>query len=338
MKKSKLKLINATFLILGLALFGLLLFELDFREIGRRLAAVGWVFLLSVGLHTAALVSSAAAWKAVIHPDRSRASYKDLLSAFWFGHVINYMTPGGTMGEVLRGTVLREKIETDELVASIISYNFYNTATMGLFALIGPILCLLFLDLPRDVILTIFAVALLALIPMILIFICLRLGAVRQLARLVGRLPFVKKKYQQILMDKAAAIDGCIADFINRPRDFRNAVLWMFAARIVQPLEVWALLHVFLPQVGLWHLLIIAFITQTTSQLLSWVISIVPGQIGFAEGGMTLLFKLIGLDPLAGFSMELVRRLRMIVTVAIGLVIGFFVVRGRRSAPQENGS
>jgi len=336
--KSRLRLINMIFLILGLVLFGVLLFRLDYREVGQRLAAVGWIFLLSVGLHTAALMSSAAAWKAIIHPDRSRASYKDLLSAFWFGHAINYMTPGGTMGEVLRGTILRGKIEIDELVASLISYNYYNTVSMEIFTLIGPILCLIFLDLPQDVILPIFAIALLALVPMILIFIGLRLGAVKQLARIVGWLPFVKAKYQQILLDKAAAIDGCVKDFIKRPRAFRKAAIWMFAARIVQPLEVWALLHVFLPQLGLWHLLIIAFITQTTSQLLSWVIGIVPGQVGFAEGGMTLLFKLIGLDPLAGFSMELVRRIRMIVTVAIGLTIGFFMVHGRRSAPLENRS
>jgi hypothetical protein len=57
----------------------------------------------------------------------------------------------------------------------------------------------------------------------------------------------------------------------------------------------------------------------------------VPGQLGFAEGGIATLFHLLGLDPVAGFSMEFVRRLRMVVTVMVGLPLGFWVMRKAQS-------
>jgi len=324
------KILNTILFFLGIALFSLLLVRLDMKEVGERLSAVGWFFLGSCGFHFIALAASSAAWKNIIHQDNSTARFRDIFGALWFGHAINYITPTATLGEVFRGTVLKDKVKSEELVASIISFNFFNTVTMQLFALIGPILCLFILALPNGIVSSILIVASLSFIPTIAIFIFLRLGAISRLAKLIGKIPFIKK-YEATVTSKAGDIDKAINKFTARPGDFWKAISWMFVARIVQPLEVWMLLSIFLPDIGWWDLLAISFLTQTFSQLQSWVINVVPGQMGFAEGGITLLFNMLKLEPLAGFAMELIRRLRMVVTVAIGLIIGFFLLRAQKN-------
>ncbi|MBW1810873.1 MAG: hypothetical protein JRJ87_21960, partial [Deltaproteobacteria bacterium] len=113
---------------------------------------------------------------------------------------------------------------------------------------------------------------------------------------------------------------------------FMRAVTLLIVVRVLQVAEVWIILLALLPDKGAGWLLLLSLLTQAISQLLTWVLSIVPGQIGVAEAGSALLFKLLYLDPLVGFSMELIRRIRKILGIVIGLLIGWLV--GMRSEKQ----
>ena len=324
------RLLNTIFLVLGLGLFVVLVWQLDPKDVWQRLVSIGWFLLASFGFHALALAVSARAWQHVIHKEKSTASYWNLFNAFWFGHVINFLTPASTLGEVSRFSILKGKVEDHELVASLISYNFFTFVSAQLFAILGPILALMFLALPTGILWSVLGLAVIMLIPTAVLFVVLRMGAISRLAMLVGKIPFIKK-YRQTLSDKSVRIDQAIRDFTTRPKEFRNAVLWMFVARLIDIMEVWMLLTVLMPAVKRpFFLLILAFVTQTTTQLINWIVSIVPGRIGITEGGLTLLFKLLKLDPIAGFSMEVIRRLRMLLTVAVGLVLGFFLLHPKK--------
>ncbi len=327
------KWLNRLFFVLGLGLFTALIWKLDPNDVWKRLVSIGWFFLASFGLHAIALAVSTRAWQFVIHREKSTATYWDLFAAFWFGHVINYLTPASTLGEVSRFSILKGKVEDHELVASLISYNFFTFVTTQVFTLLGPIFAILFLALPSRILWGLLGLALLLLIPTVILFVILRMGAISRLSLVVGRLPFLKK-YKQTLSDKSARIDQAIRDFMERPREFRHAILWMVIARLLDIVEVWMLLMVLMHEgKGPFFVLVLAFVSQTTTQLLNWILSVVPGRVGITEGGMTLLFKLLKLDPVAGFSMEVIRRLRMILTVAVGLVLGLFLLKAPKKAP-----
>lgn len=331
------RLMNTIFLVLGVGLFVVLIWQLDPKDVWQRLVSVGWFFLASFGFHALALAVSARAWQHVIHKERSTATYWDLFVAFWFGHVINFLTPASTLGEVSRFSILKGKVEDHELVASLISYNFFTFVFEQLFAILGPILALIFLALPATILWGVFGLAFVMLIPTVLLFIFLRMGAISRLAMLVGKLPLIKK-YKQTLSDKSFRIDQSIRDFMARPREFRKAAFWMFVARMIDILEVWMLLTILMPGKHTpFFVLLLAFVSQTTTQLINWILSIVPGRVGITEGGMTLLFKMLHLDPIAGFSMEVIRRLRMLLTVAVGLVFGLFLLRVKHggSSPEH---
>ena len=144
----------------GLILFTLLVARLDFPMVKARLVLVGWWFPLVVALHFVALLLSSRAWQLFIARDRSRATFPELLAVFWAGHAVNYLTPTGTLGEVLRGTALQDEIEADELIASVISYNAYSALVSQAMVVLGPLQALVFLNLPRPLVLTLLVLTL----------------------------------------------------------------------------------------------------------------------------------------------------------------------------------
>jgi uncharacterized membrane protein YbhN (UPF0104 family) len=319
-------------LVIGVALLVGLVLKLDFHQVVARLRQVGWAFLGTLGAYLLGLVVTSAAWQCMVDPARSRATFRDFLGAFWVGHAVNGITPGGHLGEVVRGTILRHKVESEELIASVVTLNFMSYASMLAFNLLAPLLCLALLDLPARVVLVVLAVALGFFVPMTLLYLLLRRGAAALVIRLLQRLPFVRFRDPEAVSAKARAVDERIRELRRaRPRRFARAVLWLVLARLLQAAEYWVLLPVLVQGHGLWWLGAVAVLTQASSQLLSWALLVVPSGVGVAEANTTLVYKLLGLDPLVGLTLEIVRHLRTVIGIAIGLAIGWLM--GLRHAP-----
>ena len=324
--------LNATCLALGVVLLVVLVFKLDLQQVGARLRLVGWAFLGVFGAHVLGLVVTAAGWRCMVDPVRSRARFRDFLGAFWVGYSINALTPGAQLGAVLRVTILRDKVDSEELIASLVTLSFFSYASTMALTLLAPLLCLALLDLPTRTVLVVFGIAVVFCVPMLLIYLFLRRGAAAAIINLIRRLPFVRFKDPERVAEKAQAIDRSIRTFRQqRPRLFLYAVLWIAGARLCQVLEYAVLLPVLIPGRGLLWLVALAFLTQASSQLLAWAMTFVPSQVGVAEANTTLLYKLLGLDPVVGLTVEIVRRIRTVLGVAIGLLIGWAV--GVRRTP-----
>jgi uncharacterized protein (TIRG00374 family) len=318
--------VNATCLVLGVVLLVVLVLKLDFQQVLAKLRQVGWAFGGTFVAYLLGLVVTSEAWRCMVDPTRSRATFRDFFGAFWVGHAINAITPGGQLGEVMRGTMLRGKVEGEELIASIVTLTFFGYASMLAFNLLAPILCLALLDLPARVVLVVFAVAFAFFVPMTLLYLFLRRGAAAATIRLLRRLPFVRLKDPEAVSARAHTIDARIRDFRRqRPRLFLRAVLWIALARLLQAAEYWALLPVLVPDRRLWWLGAVALLTQASAQLLSWALTVVPSGVGVAEANTTLLYKLLGLDPVVGLTLEIVRHIRTVIGIAIGLAIGWSV-------------
>ena len=324
--------LNAACLALGVVLLAVLLFKLDLQQVGARLRLVGWAFLGVFGAHVLGLVVTAAGWQCMVDPARSRARFRDFLAAFWAGFSINALTPGAQLGAVLRMTILRDKVESEELIASLVMLSFFGYASTMALTLLAPLLCLALLDLPTRTVLVVFGIAVVFCVPMMLIYIFLRRGAAAATIRIIRKLPFVRFKDPERVAEKARAIDRSIRTFRKqRPRLFLYAVLWIAGARLCQVLEYAVLLPVLIPGRGLLWLGAVAFLTQASTQLLAWAMTFVPSQVGVAEANTTLLYQLLGLDPVVGLTIEIVRRIRTVLGVAIGLLIGWAV--GVRRTP-----
>ncbi|MBI5482271.1 MAG: flippase-like domain-containing protein [Deltaproteobacteria bacterium] len=339
-RRSRLAVIfNAACLVLGAVLLVLLVVKLDLQQVGARLRQVGWAFAGTFAAYVAGLVVTSAAWQCMVDPARSRATFRNFFAAFWAGHAINVLTPGGQLGGVLRGTILRDKVETEELIASLVTLTFFGYVSQLAFNLAVPLLCLALLDLPPRTVLTVLAVAIAFFVPMTLVYLFLRRGAAATIIRVLQKLPFVHLKEPEAVADKARNIDARIREFRQRrPRPFLRAVLWIALARLLLAAEYWVLLPVLLPDRSLWWLAALALLTQTSAQLLSWAMTFVPSQIGVAEANTTLLYKLLGLDPIVGLTLEIARRIRTLIGIAIGLLIGWIIGLRRTAKGGRDGT
>ncbi len=323
MKSRTLQLLNLFSLLVGVVFLAVFIAKFSLAEIGSRIGQVGWYFGLAFVIYAAGLMITALAWGLIFDPANTRVPFGKLLAALWAGHAINQLTPTASLGEVLKGTILSGLVDSDELIASLITFNFLGTLTSQIFTLLGPAICLLTLALPTQVMVTMFFVALAFFVPVALMYGLLRYGVVKWVSRLAVKIPFVKIKNPEALVDRARAIDERIRGFRKqRGRDFWLSLALLFSVRVLQAIELFVILIPLLPAESLSFLFLLAILTQTSTQMIIWAATFIPGQIGVAEGGNMLVYKWLGLDPVVGFSVILVRRIRTLIGISIGLAIG----------------
>jgi uncharacterized protein (TIRG00374 family) len=318
------RLANIFFVLLGVGMLAVLVVRLDVGDVLANLRRVGWYFAASFSVYVAGLLVTTAAWQQTIDPVHSRATFRELALAFWAGHAINSVTPTGNLGEVYKGNALRARIDGVENVAALVNFNFLSTVSMQLFVALGPPLCLLMPEVPIRVTWVLFVAAGISLLPLVGLGVLLRLGSATWIVRVVSHLPFVRMRDPESLLAKARDVDRRIRTaHRERPARFLRVLLWFALARLLNALEVWVLLVPLLPDRSLVDLWLLALVTQSVSQLVYWAATFVPTAIGVVEGSSALLYGLLGIGSVVGLSMELVRRVRMILGVSVGLFIAW---------------
>lgn len=319
--------INVVSLLLGIALFVGLVLGMDTRAVGDQLTLAGWTLLPAFPLFVLNLASSTMAWRETIQPGEHghRARFGTLLAAFWAGHAINGV--GITaVGEVIKGNMMARAVKGDEVVASLVIYGFLNAAVQVAFTVVAPAICLIWLELPTDVVAGIFGLS--AAFGMVLFGVrwLLRRGMAGRLLSALQRLPFVELRNVEKLEAQAALVDSRVREYrTNRPASYRRAIAWSALSRVFQTLEVLAILYGLFPDKAFAWLFLLALLAQATNQLVGWLGAFVPGRVGVAEGGSTLLFELLGLGPVLGLSLGILRRIRRVLGIAVGLVIAAVV-------------
>ncbi len=330
MKHRIAKYANLVFLLLGMGLLAGMLLRLDPNQVFDHLGRIGWWFGLAFGVYVLAVMCSSAAWFLMVDPAAGRVRYRHFLAALWAGHAVNMVTPAASVGELYKATMMKGRIEGRELVASLMTFNFLSTLVTQLFTMLAPLVCLLMVDFPAPVIWALFGTASLFFLPVVGLYVLLRFGAAGKLVKLAAKLPLVRFRDPEALLAKARAIDERVQSFPRRqPGRFALALALLAAVRLLQVAEVWVLLRALMPEQGAGWLLLLALASQTASQLIAWLMTFVPSQVGVAESGSAWLFQTLALDPMLGFAMELARRLRKVLGTAIGLAIGSLAPRWR---------
>ena len=104
---------------------------------------------------------------------------------------------------------------------------------------------------------------------------------------------------------------------------------WHLAGWLVNVAELWLTCYF----LGLHPSLGVVFAGEALAALFDVVFFLVPMKIGVAEGGRVFVFALLGFSPAQGLTLGLVRRVRELTWITIGLAIYPWV--GMRAAPSE---
>jgi hypothetical protein len=244
---------------------------------------------------------------------------------------LNQVSPVVASGELLKGSMISHEVKPADIVASLAVYHYLNVWMMLGFTALGPLLALLFGDLPRPWIGAMFGVSGALAAGWALIGFLLRRGLGGKLVRFVGRLRFLRPKKAEALERRAAEVDRRIKEFRReRPKRFRRALLFATLPRLTVIIEAFVVLSVLAPDIAPGHILLIALLTQSAQQMINWVAVFVPGRIGVAEGGLALLYEQLGLDPVTGLSFAVLRRMRKLLAAGAGFAVGTYMEATRR--------
>jgi uncharacterized protein (TIRG00374 family) len=327
------KAFNWLFLLAGIGLFALLLIRLDLDAVVAHLLRAGWMIAPALLAYVVSLAFSTLVWMQAIEPQPENPGFGHVFAAFWAGHAVNGVTPGAA-GDVFRGTLLARRVAGEEVVASLVVYNYLMAVMMLVTTVAGPLVCLMWLDLPVRVIGGLLALAAVVALLMAGITLLLRRGLAGWLVRHAGRLPGLRRRDLGRLEHRALRVDERIRAFRHRrPAAFRRALAYALVVRVAMVAELWLFLLALLPRYGSGWLFLLALLTQSTTQIVSLAAAFIPGRIGALEAAAALLFKLVGLDPAVGLAAAILRRARKLLGIAVGLLIGAgFALVARRDS------
>jgi hypothetical protein len=316
--------LNAAFLIVGLAALAWMIHTLGVDSIGDGLSRLGWGFALSNLAYFGALAADAFTLRACAGEVGGTVPYGRFLHAGMAGHAINLATPSGRLGEITKCTVLANDMPTERAAAALVVQNFIMLVTNCAMIVTAPIVAVLALGIEGSV-------ATLLLVSAGVFFV-VGAGALVLMHRGIGTWPFavlarvgVSDERISRWRDAWQRVEGHWRDAVaDRPR-MRVAWASGFASRLFTIAE-FAIILAFL---GSDHVLAVAALSMANSQVVMWMTAFVPLQVGTAEGGQYALYSAVGLVPAMGVVVELVRKARSVVFIAIGIaLLGWANFRG----------
>jgi uncharacterized protein (TIRG00374 family) len=321
--------LSALFLVIGLGLLGYLVYTSGPGTLWASLVHVGPSFLWVLLVGLTSLVMLGAAWKELLYPERSSATVLDLSLAGIVGFAINELTPGSVAGEPVKAALLKDKVPAEDLVSSLILHNYLYILTNFLQIAVGALVGLLWLDLSPVLMWGTLVVTVVVGGIIVLLALAIRWGMAERFMRGLQRLRLPIRNIEGLIV-RARTVDEQARTFHrDRPAAFWRAFAWIFAARSMAVVEIWLILTLIGHSAGFATLMLL----QASTLLVYVIFFFVPSQMGANELGSTVIFKLLLFNPQTGLTMELIRRLRKISVVVLGLIIFGVTTLARRRQP-----
>lgn len=327
------------FLLLAcVGLFVLLIQKTGPATIASRVYEFGAGFLVLILISGIRHLLRAAAWYSAIERRERRVRFRDLFGIRIAGEAITDLTIlGPLLGETVKGIALSRHVNPEHSASSLVVENLAYSFSVGLLVVSGLVLFIGEYPLSSSV----RAGSLLA------------LGAVFLAGSSIA---FVVKKRYRVVSRILDGLKGLNLRWVERLHDKRERVIlfeenvysfWhahKAASVLILSLE---LLSIFAGVIEAWIILILtvhrtsffaAFMVETVNRIVNMFFAFVPMRIGVDEGGAAFILKAIGYGAVEGVSLAIIRKIRTLFWVAVGLImVGRYSLELKRSA-EKNGS
>lgn len=279
------------------------------------IAHVGWWFVVVVLLGAARMACRAAAWMAAIH--EARLPFSTAFGAVLAGDTAGNLTPLGVFAsEPTKILITRERLSTVVSVASVAIENAFYTTSVLIVFLAGTWIFLQRADVPANLeqisegILIVVAGA--ALIGVVVAR--ARPAVLTRLAPLVARLAGRAASGEAL-----QEVERRIYDVLQWPASrLLSVAAWEGIFHVLAVAEVWLVLRL-LPG-GTVVTVADAFVMESTGRFITVAFKFVPYRVGIDEVGSSAVAQVLGLGPSAGVTLALIRRIRILILNAIGLI------------------
>jgi uncharacterized protein (TIRG00374 family) len=293
--------------------------------------ALGIIFLPMVLVYGL----EALGWQLTLGKYAHQVGFGRLFAIRMAGEAVNVTTPAAYVGgEPLKAYLLkRYGVPIVEGLASVVTAKTAMTIAQVMFILVGVVLAFWLIGTSEDYLLaTIFSVGLLV-FGLVLFVSVQRYGLAMGFLRLLElcriRLKFLEKRRPQLM-----ELDQTIRQFYtSHRRTFYFALGTFFIAWLTETLEVYAILYYLGAEVDLLSSISIAALTI----LIKGGTFFIPGSLGAQEGGYLLLLLSYGYPDVTGITFALVRRLREILWILVGLLC-LILLKGQEAVVTESPS
>ena len=259
---------------------------------------------------------------------RESVPFRELVVARLAGEAFNLTTPTAALGgEAVKAWLLRGYAPLDASFASVIVAKTTITLAQGLFLLLGVVVAwrtVLTGSLLLSGMLWLLAIEAIALTLFVLVQ---TRGMLGWTGRLLERFGVQAARGRATL----GRVDDALARFYRTaPRRLVLSIAFHFAAWLLGSVETWLILKLLGAEVSL----ATATVIEAFGTAIKVATFLIPASLGVLEGGFVATFGALGLSSTTAISFSLVRRVREVVWIAIGLV-AFVVMRPRAAALGE---
>jgi len=313
--KKNLNLINFLAFAIGLGFLFAIIAKFGWDKVWSYMDNVGWGFALLLLTHLVAAMSEVAALKVALG---GGVPYRKVFAAALAGAAINSLTPTGEMGEPIKANMLAPFVPMKRIVSSLVIWNFIYKMVKYLIVFVGPLVVFLFEPgkFSNETLLLMSAATIVGFVPTFIYGVAIWKGVIEILIKLLAKLPVLRRKDWTKTIESARIADLQVAEFASGRRGDAMLMCGFIAmSHISVIIEIWLALRL----VGAPITVPVAFFLFSGNTVVATMVAISPVQLGVAEGGQALLFKLIGLDVAAGFTQAVVRRVKQLIYVVVGL-------------------
>jgi uncharacterized protein (TIRG00374 family) len=311
--------IRLLFLLIGIGALAGLVWHIGPSQIFQTTKQLSFTSICIILLPIlAAYLLDAYGWQLTLGPWTKQVTFLRLFAVRMAGEAINATTTGMVGGEPMKAYLLKRfDIPMVDGLASVVTAKTAMVVAQVFFMLLG--ICLM-IDILGGSDYTVLAAGIglaMLVFGLMILFMIQRHGIGMGLLNIFRkmRLPL---RFLESREAKLQELDNTIRDFYRgQARIFRFAVLIYFVAWTFEMLEVYAILHF----LGMDVTLIASFSIAAISVLIKGAGFFIPGSLGTQEGGYLFLLMGYGYDEATGITFALIRRLREIFWIVIGLLI-----------------
>lgn len=318
------KLLRALLLLLGIAFLGALVAHHDPARILASIQQLSWRLAVVVCVPAVlVIVLDTLGWRFAFREDR--VAFSALLWTRLAGEAFNLTTPTAALGgEAVKAWLLRGHAPLDESISSVVAAKTTITIAQGLFLLVG--IGFAWALVPSDSALLHGMCWLLALeVLMLAIFVAAQVrGLFGWGHSILERVGIRVLGYGETVN----RVDETLARFYRHaPARLVLSIGFHLLAWLLGILEAYLILRF----LGIDVSLATATVIEALGTAVRFATFLIPGSVGVLEGGYVASFVGLGLHSADAISFGLVRRVREIVWVAVGLVL-FALLRPAGSA------
>jgi uncharacterized protein (TIRG00374 family) len=310
--------IQLALLVVGAALFSLIVVRIGPARVLDNAEAVGWLFIPILLLYGVAYAANTAAWRLTMG-DGHRPGFWRTYVITVSGFSLNFVTPViNAGGEPFRIAALARWLGGRRAASSVVLHKMLHSLALLLVWLTA--LCLALALLPRTRAVVGPLVGALAIVSALaaLVLSGHERGGLERILDLLHRTPLLTRVARRLEPKRSALaeIDEQITAFYNAsPRRFWSALALEYLSRSLWMVEYWLICV----GVGINTTFAKAFMIGGLSSLIQNALFLVPYELGTKEGSLYALFALAGLDARAGVYTAIVSRARDMIWIAAGL-------------------